>query len=68
MTENQAGVLKFIIAFLARHDHSPSFREIQKGTGLSMSGVVYAIECLVSQGKITKGARRHRSIELVKAA
>lgn len=66
ITKKQMLILEFISDFAARHNYSPSYREIMDGVGLtSVSAVAEHINNLVSVGALRKTPGSARSLELV---
>lgn len=58
ITERQAEVLEFIVAYLSEHDSQPTYREIGKALGIrNVNGVVCHIKALVEKGYISKKAK-----------
>lgn len=65
MTPRQRQTLDFIAAFIKQHGHSPSYREIADGTGISAtSAALRTVGQLHAQGHIIVRPGKHRSIEL----
>ena len=67
MTPTQAKVLGAIRELTAKGDGvGPSFREIQKATGIkSLGNLHYVVRCLKERGHINFVAKGKRSISLV---
>ncbi|MBR3169097.1 hypothetical protein IKF23_01510 [Candidatus Saccharibacteria bacterium] len=66
LTKKQLAVLDFIRDFTEENGHSPSYREICEGLGLSsVSAVAEHIDNLVSKGALKKIPGEARSLELL---
>ena len=66
LTKKQLAVLDFIRDFTEENGHSPSYREICEGIGLSsVSAVAEHIDNLVEKGVLLKTPGEARSLELL---
>ncbi|GMR06242.1 MAG: transcriptional repressor LexA [Gammaproteobacteria bacterium] len=65
LTTQQKRVLDFIRAFIRRHGHSPSLREIGEGIDIQSRGAVHRhVQTLIDRG-VLKRTRGWRTLELV---
>ena len=65
-TKKQLAVLNFIQDFTEENGHSPSYREICEGVGLSsVSAVAEHIDNLVAKGALKKTPGEARSLEIL---
>lgn len=65
-TKKQLAVLDFIQDFTEENGHSPSYREIMEGLGLSsVSAVAEHIDNLVAKGALKKTPGEARSLEIL---
>ena len=65
-TKKQATLLKFIDNYTTEKNHSPSYREIMAGLGLSsVSAVAEHIDNLIEKGVIQKNPGEARSLEIL---
>jgi SOS-response transcriptional repressor LexA len=62
MSPKQSRVLKWVKVFLTKHEYSPSYREIAKGAGLSLSNAFRVVRILAADGHLTVKPGRGRSI------
>lgn len=66
LTKKQLAVLDFIRDFMEENGHSPSYREIMEGLGLtSVSAVAEHIDNLVAKGALRKVPGEARSLEVL---
>ena len=66
LTKKQLAVLDFIRDFTEENGHSPSYREVMEGLGLtSVSAVAEHIDNLVSKGALLKTPGEARSLEVL---
>ena len=66
LTKKQLAVLDFIRDFSEENGHSPSYREICEGLGLSsVSAVAEHIDNLVAKGALVKTPGEARSLEIL---
>ena len=66
LTKKQLAVLEFIQDFTEENGHSPSYREICEGLGLSsVSAVAEHIDNLVAKGALLKTPGEARSLEVL---
>lgn len=66
LTKKQLAVLDFIRDFTENNGHSPSYREVMEGLGLtSVSAVAEHIDNLVSKGALLKTPGEARSLEVL---
>ena len=66
LTKKQLAVLDFIRDFTEENGHSPSYREICEGIGLSsVSAVAEHIDNLVAKGALLKTPGEARSLEVL---
>lgn len=66
LTKKQLAVLDFLREFMDENGHSPSYREIMSGLGLSsVSAVAEHIDNLVEKGVIRKAPGEARSLEIL---
>ena len=66
LTKKQLAVLDFIRDFTEENGHSPSYREICEGIGLSsVSAVAEHIDNLVAKGALRKTSGEARSLEVL---
>lgn len=66
LTKKQLAVLEFIQDFTEENGHSPSYREIMEGLGLtSVSAVAEHIDNLVAKGALRKTPGEARSLEIL---
>lgn len=66
LTKKQLAVLDFIRDFTEENGHSPSYREVMEGLGLtSVSAVAEHIDNLVSKGALLKTPGEARSLEIL---
>ena len=66
LTKKQLAVLDFIQDFTEENGHSPSYREIMEGLGLtSVSAVAEHIDNLVTKGVLRKTPGEARSLEVL---
>ena len=66
LTKKQLAVLDFIQDFTEENGHSPSYREISEGIGLSsVSAVAEHIDNLVAKGALLKTPGEARSLEVL---
>ena len=66
LTKKQLTVLDFVQDFTEENGHSPSYREICEGVGLSsVSAVAEHIDNLVSKGALRKTPGEARSLEVL---
>lgn len=66
LTKKQLAVLDFIRDFTGENGHSPSYREICEGLGLSsVSAVAEHIDNLVAKGALLKTPGEARSLEVL---
>ena len=66
LTKKQLAVLDFIREFTEENGHSPSYREVMEGLGLSsVSAVAEHIDNLVSKGALLKTPGEARSLEVL---
>lgn len=66
LTKKQLAVLDFISDFTEENGHSPSYREICEGIGLSsVSAVAEHIDNLVAKGALLKTPGEARSLEVL---
>lgn len=66
LTKKQLAVLDFIQDFTEENGHSPSYREIMEGLGLtSVSAVAEHIDNLVTKGALKKTPGEARSLEVL---
>ena len=66
LTKKQLAVLDFVQDFTEENGHSPSYREIMEGLGLtSVSAVAEHIDNLVAKGAIKKTPGEARSLEVL---
>lgn len=62
MSPKQAKVLKWVKLYLMRNRYSPSYRDVAKGTGLSLSNAFRVIQLLAADGHLSTKPGRGRSI------
>ena len=66
LTKKQLAVLDFVQDWTEENGHSPSYREIMEGLGLtSVSAVAEHIDNLVSKGALRKTPGEARSLEIL---
>ena len=66
LTKKQLAVLDFIKDFTEENGHSPSYREVMEGLGLtSVSAVAEHIDNLVAKGALLKTPGEARSLEVL---
>lgn len=66
LTKKQLAVLDFIRDFTEENGHSPSYREVMEGLGLtSVSAVAEHIDNLVAKGALLKTPGEARSLEVL---
>ena len=66
LTKKQLAVFDFIRDFTEENGHSPSYREIMEGLGLtSVSAVAEHVDNLVSKGALKKTPGEARSLEIL---
>ena len=66
ITKKQLAVLNFVEDFTSENGHSPSYREIQAGLGLSsVSAVAEHVDNLVAKGVLKKVPGAARSLEIL---
>ena len=66
LTKKQLAVFDFIQDFTEENGHSPSYREIMEGLGLtSVSAVAEHIDNLVEKGALRKTPGEARSLEIL---
>ena len=66
LTKKQLAVFNFIRDFTEENGHSPSYREVMEGLGLSsVSAVAEHIDNLVSKGALLKTPGEARSLEVL---
>lgn len=66
LTKKQLAVLEFLESFTEENSHSPSYREIMTGMGLSsVSAVAEHVDNLVSKGVLRKVPGAARSLEIL---
>ncbi len=66
LTIQQKRVLDFIRAFIHRHGHSPSLREIGEGIDIQSRGAVHRhVETLINRGVLKRSRSGWRTLELV---
>jgi SOS-response transcriptional repressor LexA len=68
ITRLQTRALNFIKRYHLEHGEMPTYRQIEAGIDVAVSGVHRLVTCLVERGYLTKGAGRHRSLMLVKTS
>ena len=67
LTIQQKRVLDFIRAFIHRHGHSPSLREIGEGIDIQSRGAVHRhVQTLIDRGVLKRTRSGWRTLELVK--
>ncbi|MEA1890501.1 MAG: transcriptional repressor LexA [Pseudomonadota bacterium] len=67
LTTQQKRVLDFIRAFIHRHGHSPSLREIGEGIDIQSRGAVHRhVQTLIDRGVLKRTRSGWRTLELVK--
>ena len=65
-TKKQALILEFIGSFILENGHSPSYREVASGVGLSsIASVSEHINNLIKKGYLIKNPGAARSLEVV---
>lgn len=65
LTTQQKRVLDFIRAFIRRHGHSPSLREIGEGTDIQSRGAVHRhVQTLIERGVLKRPRSGWRTLEL----
>jgi repressor LexA len=66
LTTQQKRVLDFIRAFIHRHGHSPSLREIGEGIDIQSRGAVHRhVQTLIDRGVLKRTRSGWRTLELV---
>ena len=66
LTTQQKRVLDFIRAFIHRHGHSPSLREIGEGIDIQSRGAVHRhVQTLIDRGVLKRSRSGWRTLELV---
>ena len=66
LTKKQLAVLDFIQDYTEENGHSPAYREIMEGLGLtSVSAVAEHIDNLVNKGALKKTPGEARSLEIL---
>ncbi len=66
LTTQQKRVLDFIRAFIHRHGHSPSLREIGEGIDIQSRGAVHRhVQTLIGRGVLKRTRSGWRTLELV---
>ncbi|MBQ3452901.1 hypothetical protein IJG28_01725 [Candidatus Saccharibacteria bacterium] len=66
LTKKQLAVLNFVQDFMEENGHSPSYREIMAGLGLSsVSAVAEHVDNLVEKGALRKVPGGARSLEVL---
>jgi repressor LexA len=66
LTTQQKRVLDFIRAFIRRHGHSPSLREIGEGVDIQSRGAVHRhVQTLIDRGALKRSRSGWRTLELV---
>ncbi|GBE44973.1 lexA repressor [bacterium BMS3Bbin11] len=66
LTTQQKRVLDFIRAFIRRHGHSPSLREIGEGIDIQSRGAVHRhVQTLIERGVLKRTRSGWRTLELV---
>lgn len=66
LTKKQLAVFDFIQDFIEENGHSPSYREIMEGLGLSsVSTVAEHVDALVSKGAVKKSPGEAHSLEIL---
>ncbi len=66
LTTQQKRVLDFIRAFIRRHGHSPSLREIGEGIDIQSRGAVHRhVQTLIDRGVLKRTRSGWRTLELV---
>jgi len=66
LTTQQKRVLAFIRAFIHRHGHSPSLREIGEGIDIQSRGAVHRhVQTLIDRGVLKRTRSGWRTLELV---
>lgn len=66
LTTQQKRVLDFIRAFIRRHGHSPSLREIGEGIDIQSRGAVHRhVQTLIDRGMLKRTRSGWRTLELV---
>ena len=69
MTTQQKRVLDFIRAFIARHGHAPTLREIGEGVDIQSRGAVHRhVQTLLERGVLKRARRGWRTLELAEKA
>ncbi len=63
--EKTERIYHFLVAEWTQHTDVPSYREIARACGLSVTAVTYHLDKLEEQGRIVRQARQARSIRLV---
>ncbi len=68
LTTQQKRVLDFIRAFIRRHGHSPSLREIGEGVDIQSRGAVHRhVQTLIDRGVLKRTRSGWRTLELVES-
>lgn len=68
LTTQQKRVLDFIRAFIARHGHAPTLKEIGEGVDIQSRGAVHRhVQTLLERGVLKRSRRGWRTLELVQA-
>lgn len=68
LTTQQKRVLDFIRAFIRRHGHSPSLREIGEGVDIQSRGAVHRhVQTLIDRGVLKRSRSGWRTLELVES-
>ena len=68
LTTQQKRVLDFIRAFIHRHGHSPSLREIGEGVDIQSRGAVHRhVQTLIDRGALKRARSGWRTLELVES-
>ena len=69
LTTQQKKVQNFIRAFIQRHGHSPSLREIGEGVDIQSRGAVHRhVQNLIDRGVLKRARSGWRTLELVETA
>lgn len=66
VTEKQANLLRYIKGYQAAHGHSPCYREMAEGIGVTSKGAVARLlDGLEERGSIRRLPNRERAIQIL---
>jgi SOS-response transcriptional repressor LexA len=66
LSDRQAGILRFVQAYVQQHRHPPSIRDIGNGVGISStSNVIYHLNRLIEHGYLYKQPGTSRTLVIL---